>query len=132
MTGFGKGVASFKDARITVELKTFNHKFFEFSCKLPQNLQPLEEQIKKRIRKGIKRGKLYLWVNFEQTYDKSLDISHRKLNRVTPKKDKQDELENLKRAYTYFKQKGVQIKNTDTDKTYIIPFIKTEQQILQV
>ncbi len=74
MTGFGKGVVNFKDARISVELKTFNHKFSELSLKLPQNLQPIEEQIKKEIRKKIKRGKLYLWVNFETTYDKSLDI----------------------------------------------------------
>lgn len=74
MTGFGKGVVNFKDARISVEIKTFNHKFFEQSLKLPQNLQPIEEQVKKEIRKKIKRGKLYLWVNFETTYDKSQDI----------------------------------------------------------
>ncbi len=74
MTGFGKGVVNFKDARISVEIKTFNHKFFELSCKLPQNLQPIEEKVKKIIRGKVKRGKLYLWVNCEQTYDKSLDI----------------------------------------------------------
>ena len=74
MTGFGKGVVNFKDARISVEVKTFNHKFFELSCKLPQNLQSIEEQIKKEVRKKIKRGKLYIWVNCETTYDKSLDI----------------------------------------------------------
>ncbi len=89
MTGFGKGVVNFKDARISVEVKTFNHKFFELSCKLPQNLQPLEEQIKKIIRKKVRRGKLYLWVNYEQTYDKSLDI-------------KLDE-KKLKRYYTLLK-----------------------------
>ena len=83
MTGFGKGVVNFKDARISVELKTFNHKFFELSCKLPQNLQPIEEKVKKQIRNKIKRGKLYLWVNCEQTYDKSLDIklNEKKLKR---------------------------------------------------
>lgn len=74
MTGFGKGVVNFKDARISVELKTFNHKFFEHSLKLPQNLQLIEEQVKKEIRKKVRRGKLYLWVNCETTYDKSLDI----------------------------------------------------------
>ncbi|MCG2711937.1 MAG: YicC family protein [Candidatus Omnitrophica bacterium] len=89
MTGFGKGVVDFKDARISVELKTFNHKFFELSCKLPQNLQPIEEQIKKEIKKKVRRGKLYLWVNCEQTYDKSLDI-------------KLDE-KKLKRYYTLLK-----------------------------
>ena len=89
MTGFGKGVVNFKDARISVEVKTFNHKFFELSYKLLQNLQPIEEQIKKEIRKKVRRGKLYLWVNCEQTYDKSLDI-------------KLDE-KKLKRYYTLLK-----------------------------
>ena len=74
MTGFGKGVVNFKDARISVEMKTFNHKFLEQSFKLPQNLQPIEEKIKKTIRGKVRRGKLYLWVNCETTYDKSLDI----------------------------------------------------------
>ncbi|MFH1094559.1 MAG: YicC/YloC family endoribonuclease [Candidatus Omnitrophota bacterium] len=89
MTGFGKGAVNFKDARISVELKTFNNKFFELSCKLPHNLQSIEEQIKKVIRNKVRRGKLYLWVNFEQTYDKTLDI-------------KLDE-KKLKRYYTLLK-----------------------------
>jgi uncharacterized protein (TIGR00255 family) len=83
MTGFGKGVVNYKDARISVELKTFNHKYFELSCKLPQNLQPIEENIKRLLRKKVRRGKLYLWVNYEQTYDKTLDIrlDEKKINR---------------------------------------------------
>lgn len=74
MTGFGKGKVGLGNTQVRVELKTFNHKFFEISYKLPDNLQQLEEQIKKTIRKKIKRGKLYLWVNIEQTNDKSQDI----------------------------------------------------------
>ncbi|MFH1458976.1 MAG: YicC/YloC family endoribonuclease [Candidatus Omnitrophota bacterium] len=74
MTGFGKSKSSFADGNIYIEMKTFNHKFFELSCKLPDSLQLYEDQIKKTIKKRIKRGKCYLWIQLEQTYDKSEDM----------------------------------------------------------
>lgn len=83
MTGFGKGKAAFAGGNIQIELKTFNHKYFELSYKLPDNLQEIEIQVKNIIKKQICRGKVYLWVHYEQLQDNSADIviDQKKLNR---------------------------------------------------
>ncbi|MCM8813431.1 MAG: YicC family protein [Candidatus Omnitrophica bacterium] len=65
MTGFGKAKNTFGGGEITVEVKTFNHKYYEASVKLPEQIQPFEEQVKKILRKSVRRGKLYLWVNYD-------------------------------------------------------------------
>ena len=74
MTGFGKGRVNFKGGYVVAELKSFNHKFFELSYKSPENLQPIEEQIKKTIKKSIKRGKVYLWITISQNNGRDPDI----------------------------------------------------------
>ncbi len=83
MTGFGKSKIAVADATLRVEIKTFNHKFFELSHKLPDNLQIFEEPIKKIVKKKIRRGKCYLWIQYEQTADKSIDavVDMKKLQR---------------------------------------------------
>ncbi|MFH2145340.1 MAG: YicC/YloC family endoribonuclease [Candidatus Omnitrophota bacterium] len=65
MTGFGKSKVLFSGGCVRAEIKTFNHKYFEASSKLPDSLQIFDEQIKRIIRKRIKRGKVYLWINYE-------------------------------------------------------------------
>jgi len=83
MTGFGKGKAAYAGGNIQIELKTFNHKYFESSYKLPDNLQEIETQVKNILKNQICRGKLYLWVHYEQLQDNSNDIviDQKKLNR---------------------------------------------------
>ena len=83
MTGFGKKAVSFDSGTINVELKTFNHKFCDLSCKLSENLYCFEKDIKKRIRKQITRGKVYIWINYERALDDDLNliVDKRKLKR---------------------------------------------------
>lgn len=59
MTGFGSSeleVAPY--GKITLELKSSNHKFLEIVFHLPDGLLSLEEKIKKEIESKIKRGRL--------------------------------------------------------------------------
>jgi len=82
MTGFGKGKGVFKNGQVRIEVKTFNHKYLELSCKIPEFLQTFEEQIKKTIRKKVKRGKLYLWITYESGDDSlGVAIDEKKLRR---------------------------------------------------
>ena len=68
MTGFGKGEAKFRNRWITVEIKTLNHKFFDASLKLPNNVATFEEKIKEILQRKVKRGK----VNFNLVYEGTL------------------------------------------------------------
>jgi uncharacterized protein (TIGR00255 family) len=60
MTGFGKASESFSGGKITVEIKTVNHKFFDGTLKLPNGITYFEDRIKEILQKKIRRGKVNL------------------------------------------------------------------------
>lgn len=64
MTGFGSSELDLKGhGKITVELRSTNHKFLETSLHLPEGSLSLEEKIKKVIESKIKRGRVTCVVN---------------------------------------------------------------------
>lgn len=65
MTGFGRAQAGFRNGKITIEIKTVNHKFFDLSAKLPESMAPLEEKVKELIQKKVKRGKINLNLSYD-------------------------------------------------------------------
>ncbi len=58
MTGFGRAKAQVDGLDITVEIKSVNHRYFEFSCRCPRAYSFLEEKIKSRLNEAISRGKV--------------------------------------------------------------------------
>jgi uncharacterized protein (TIGR00255 family) len=56
MTGFGSAEGSFGTARIAVEIKSVNHRFFSPSIKTPSGFGRLEAEIKELLRQRIARG----------------------------------------------------------------------------
>jgi len=64
MTGFGSCELDLKGhGKISVELRSTNHKFLETSLHLPEGSLSLEEKIKKVIESKIKRGRVTCAVN---------------------------------------------------------------------
>lgn len=82
MTGYGKGEARFQNGSIMVEVRTVNHRFINFSTKLPQEMKPLQQDIESRIREHIKRGSVNTVVSFDSEYR----ARHIGLNRTYLKK----------------------------------------------
>jgi len=62
MTGFGRGVKEKDDFRITVEIKSVNHRFLECSIRIPRQLSHIEDNLKRQLKKYIKRGKVDVFV----------------------------------------------------------------------
>ncbi len=60
MTGFGRGECKVSDGKVIVEIKAINHKFFDATLKLPENISIFEDKIKEILQKSIKRGKVNL------------------------------------------------------------------------
>lgn len=60
MTGFGKASVGFRNGKITIEIKTVNHKFFDATLKLPNGIAAFEDRMKEVLQKSIKRGKVNL------------------------------------------------------------------------
>ena len=65
MTGFGKGIAEGYDRKITVELRSVNHRFLDLSSKLPRLLVCCEDVIRKEISRYLVRGHVDIYVTYE-------------------------------------------------------------------
>jgi uncharacterized protein (TIGR00255 family) len=65
MTGFGQGEASDESHVASVEIRTVNHRFLDYSFKLPRVLNSREREIKERIRERLARGRIYVTVSVE-------------------------------------------------------------------
>lgn len=57
MTGFGKGEDGGEGALYTVEVKTVNHRYFDYSCRLPALCSSMEPEIVRIVREYVKRGR---------------------------------------------------------------------------
>lgn len=69
MTGFGRGEATVDGRDITVEIKSVNHRYFEFNCRTTRGFGFLEEKLKSYIRERVSRGKIDMFVSLSQKED---------------------------------------------------------------
>src|SRR5918992_804786 len=60
MTGFGAATGPVGSARVSVELRTVNHRFFNPSLKLPAELSRWEGEVREGLRRAIARGHVTL------------------------------------------------------------------------
>lgn len=74
MTGFGRAKKEQNNRIYTIEIKSVNHKYTDISVKLPRHLSYLEEKIKKEVQKNIYRGKIDIFVIFENYSDEGKEI----------------------------------------------------------
>lgn len=58
MTGYGRSQQVINGRDITVELKSVNHRYFEFSSRIPRIYGFLDEKLKKYIQTRVSRGKV--------------------------------------------------------------------------
>lgn len=65
MTGYGKGVAEKDDRKVTVEIKSVNHRFLDILLKMPKCLQFSDDAVRKAIGAVCSRGHLEVYVTYE-------------------------------------------------------------------
>lgn len=78
MTGFGRATAETEGYFITVELKSVNHRYFDFSCRLPRQYGFAEDKLKSYINSKVSRGKIdcYLGIEALKTDDAEVVVNH--------------------------------------------------------
>ena len=65
MTGYGKAELNIESREYQVEIKSVNHRYADINVRMPRTLIGLEEIIKKQINEKIKRGKIDVFITFE-------------------------------------------------------------------
>src|SRR6476646_1164390 len=56
MTGFGAADGEVGGARVSVEIRSVNHRFFNPAIKLPSELSRWEPEVREALRRGVSRG----------------------------------------------------------------------------
>ncbi len=74
MTGYGRSQELIDGWDITVEVKSVNHRFFEFSARLPRVYSYLEDKLKSYIQSNVSRGKIDVGVTIFTTDVKDTQV----------------------------------------------------------
>ncbi|MCR4568181.1 MAG: YicC family protein [Pseudobutyrivibrio sp.] len=75
MTGYGKGFAENTDARVTIEMKSVNHRYLDLNIKLPKKLNFLESTIRNKISESVFRGKVDVYITLNEHSDACYQVS---------------------------------------------------------
>ena len=65
MTGYGKSTLEINSRKSQVEIKSLNHRYLDISIRMPKQLSYLEEIIKSQISNKISRGKIDVFISWE-------------------------------------------------------------------
>jgi uncharacterized protein (TIGR00255 family) len=65
MTGFGRAQGETRLGKVTVELRSVNHRYCDISLRVPKRLSLLENRLKEAVRTEVSRGKLDVSVKFD-------------------------------------------------------------------
>lgn len=78
MTGYGRHEATIDGRHITFEIKSVNHKYFEFSSRITKGYLFLEDKLKSYIQPQISRGKVDIFVQVEtlDAADVMVQVNH--------------------------------------------------------
>ncbi len=75
MTGYGKQSLNVEKREYQVEIKSVNHRYLDINIKLPKSISYLEDTIKKEISAKIKRGKIDVFITFENNSQEGKNIT---------------------------------------------------------
>jgi uncharacterized protein (TIGR00255 family) len=68
MTGYGRGKFEIDGGAMMAEIRTVNHRFIDFSTKLPPGMNQYQNYVEKIIRAKIKRGRVYVKLSFDSNF----------------------------------------------------------------
>lgn len=74
MTGYGRAQRTIDTMNITVELRSVNHRYFEFNSRVPRNYGFLDEKLKSFIGALVSRGKVECYASVENFEDGEVEI----------------------------------------------------------
>ena len=77
MTGFGHGeVSNDKNQKVTVEMKSVNHRYCDISLKLPKKLAMFEANIRNIMKEYASRGKMDIYVSYEDLSETAVSLHY--------------------------------------------------------
>lgn len=78
MTGYGRGQQTLGGMDITVEIRSVNHRYYEYSSRLPRVYGFLDERLKGYLQKAVSRGKVDVgvWIDTADAPGSEVVVNH--------------------------------------------------------
>lgn len=76
MTGFGRYELTEKQYKLTVELKSVNHRYLDLSIKMPKRFNSFESAIRNQIKQDVQRGKVDMYITFEDYSEDRVSLKY--------------------------------------------------------
>ncbi|EFU76590.1 TIGR00255 family protein [Lachnoanaerobaculum saburreum DSM 3986] len=71
MTGFGRAEEITDNYKLSVEIKSVNHRYLDLNIKMPRRFFPFEADIRNIVKEYVSRGKVDLFINYLDFKDKA-------------------------------------------------------------
>lgn len=78
MTGFGRCEIARGERKITVEMKSVNHRYLDVSIKMPKKLNFFEAAIRNELKNYIQRGKIDIFISYEDYTEANVCVKYNK------------------------------------------------------
>lgn len=76
MTGYGRSELQNDVCRIVVEIKSVNNRYLDIGIKMPRQLNQLEAQIRKELKKHMQRGKVDVFISYEDLAEANMSVKY--------------------------------------------------------
>ena len=78
MTGFGRNEVSEEKRKITVEIKSVNHRYLDVNIKMPKKVSFFEAAIRTELKKYMQRGKVDVFIAYEDFTESNVCVKYNK------------------------------------------------------
>ncbi len=78
MTGYGRCEVADERHKFTVEMKSVNNRYLDINIKMPKKFNALESQIRTELKKFIKRGKVDVFISYEDFSETDTRVKYNK------------------------------------------------------
>ena len=78
MTGFGRCEIEEGNRKVTVEMKSVNHRYLDVNIKMPKKLSFFESSIRNELKNYVQRGKIDIFISYEDFSENNVCIKYNK------------------------------------------------------
>ena len=76
MTGYGRSEIVREEHRLTVEMKSVNHRYLDLNIKMPKKFNAYEAEIRNILKGYLQRGKVDLFISYEDFSGKNVNVNY--------------------------------------------------------
>jgi uncharacterized protein (TIGR00255 family) len=76
MTGFGRSETVDDEKKIIIEMKSVNHRYSDFTIKMPRRFNRYEAEMRNVLKENIERGKVDVFITFESLKKSNFSVRY--------------------------------------------------------